>query len=182
MDLMEAISQLELNDALHEARILILLRSFAGDEGTDTIDGLTKLAKLDFLLRYPTMLKRALEKRGKSTKVVQLREHEEASVESMMVRYRFGPWDHRYRRFLNLLVAKGLSELVLDGRTIKIGLTKKGLICADKLAECEDFSEVARRAESLKMHFDQKGTHLMKFIYKSFPEILSLSPNEVIKL
>jgi hypothetical protein len=182
MDLMEAIGQLEMNDELHEARILILLRSFVGDEGTETIEGLTKLAKLDFLLRYPTMLKRALEKRGKSTRAVQLKEHEEANVESMMVRYRFGPWDHRYRRFLNLLVAKGLSELVLEGRTVKIGLTKKGLTYADKLAEHEDFEEVARRARSLKAHFDLKGTHLMKFIYESFPEILSLSPNEVIRL
>jgi hypothetical protein len=181
MDLMQALAELETSDELHEARLLVLLRAFAGKDGQERIDGLTKLAKLDFLLRYPTLLQRALEKLGRSTRAVQLQPHEETSVESQMVRYRFGPWDHRYRRLLNLLVGRGLAEVEIDGRTIKVGLTEQGVNLAGQLAEAEDFSDVARRAAALKTHFDLKGTYLMKFIYKSFPEILSLSPNEPIK-
>ena len=40
----------------HQARILLLIDAFAGRTGS--MDGLTKLAKLDFLLRYPAFLER----------------------------------------------------------------------------------------------------------------------------
>lgn len=43
-----------------------------------------------------------------------------------MVRYRYGPWDHRYRRFLNVLVARGLMKVRTDGRTVQIDLTAMG--------------------------------------------------------
>ena len=56
MDLMRTCVELERNDDLHTARLLILLDVFAGQDGTQTVDGLTKLAKLDFLLRYPANL------------------------------------------------------------------------------------------------------------------------------
>ncbi len=82
MDLMEAMADLELSDDLHEARLLVLLRAFAGETGAEKIEGLTKLAKLDFLLRYPVFLERALKKRGASTRAVELQPHEEMSVES----------------------------------------------------------------------------------------------------
>ncbi len=96
MDLVEAITALETNRELHEARLLLLLAAFAGVDGTGSVDGLTKLAKLDFLLRYPTLLERALLARGKSVRHVRVQAHERDSIESRMVRYRFGPWDHRY--------------------------------------------------------------------------------------
>jgi hypothetical protein len=41
---------------LHLAPLLLLLDSFADDSRNPSVDGLTKLAKLDFLLRYPVML------------------------------------------------------------------------------------------------------------------------------
>jgi hypothetical protein len=53
------------------------------------------------------MLERALKAKGRSTREVQVEDHERQSVESEMVRYRFGPWDHRYRLFLNILIAEG---------------------------------------------------------------------------
>src|SRR6266702_1664896 len=97
---------LEDADELHEGRLLILLAAFCGKGGTREVAGLTKLAKLDFLLRYPVLLERALKARGKSASAVQVEEHERDNVESKMVRYRFGPWDPRHRRFVNLLAAK----------------------------------------------------------------------------
>ena len=91
MDLMQAVGELESSDELHQARLLVLLLAFAGESGVGKIEGLTKLAKLDFLLRYPVFLERAVKKRNASTHLVQLQPHEEMSVESKMVRYRFGP-------------------------------------------------------------------------------------------
>ncbi len=181
MDLAKALAQLEGTDELHEARMLLLLKAFAGKDNSGEITGLTKLAKLDFLLRYPTMLSRALEARGRPAAIVKLQAHEKNSVESTMVRYRFGPWDHRYRRFLNLLTAKKLIRTTIDGRTVKIALTEDGYDCAEQLARLPDFSEIARRSRILKTHFDLTATNLMKLVYDLFPELSSLSPNEPIK-
>ena len=109
MNLLTILTSLEENNELHLARILILASAFGGQDGKGTIDGLTKLAKLDFLLRYPVYLERALESKRASTRNVMTLPHEEQSVESSMVRFRYGPWDFRYRKFLNSLVGKGFK-------------------------------------------------------------------------
>jgi hypothetical protein len=181
MNLFRALSDLEANDHVHLSRLLILISVFAGDDGIGTIEGLTKLAKLDFLLRYPTYLERALRQRGKPTRRVEVAEHERLSVESSMVRFRYGPWDFRYRRFINLLVAKGLAEVNIKGRTIEVGLTSTGVEVADRLSNDERFSDIARRARLLKTHFDYEGTYLMKLIYQMFPEITTLRLGEEIR-
>ena len=180
MDLVESVAALEENDHLHEARLLVLLGAFAGADGTAEVEGLTKLAKLDFLLRYPVLLERALVARSRSTAAVQVQPYERESVESRMVRYRFGPWDHRYRRFLNLLVAKGLAQVHVDGRTVSIGLTTRGRDVSTQLSASEVFLDAARRAAALKSHMDLSATNLMKFVYQTFPELSSLSMNEEI--
>jgi len=64
MSLFETLASLESNDNLHLGRLLVLLSAFAGNTGSGSVDGLTKLAKLDFLLRYPVNLERALQVRG----------------------------------------------------------------------------------------------------------------------
>lgn len=175
MNLYEVLSQLEDNDELHEARLLLLLQAFAGSHGQGTVDGLTKLAKLDFLLRYPTYLERALAKRPKAKPdEADVKEHERQSVESSMVRFKYGPWDHRYRRFLNLLVAKGLATVITEGRTVRIGLTDRGVKAARTLSGDQSYEDTTQRARTLKRHFDLSATNLMKFIYETFPEISTL--------
>lgn len=177
MDLIRAIAQLEALPELHEGRLLILMGAFAGADGAGRIEGITKLAKLDFLLRYPVLLERALLAKGRSISAVRVQEHERASVESQMVRYRFGPWDHRYRKVLNSLVAKGLTSVGIEGRTVSIGLTEAGLRASAELSSSEAFEDVARRARALRSHFDLNATNLMRFIYATFPELLTLRKN-----
>lgn len=177
IDLIRAISDLDQDPDLHAARLLVLLASFAeGDKG-GSIEGLTKLAKLDFLLRYPNMLERALAAKKKSTSEVKLEDHERYSVESQMVRYRFGPWDHRYREFLNVLVGKGLATIRIEGRTIVVSITEAGRTCAERISADGVFEPYARRARVLKRHLDMTATNLMRFIYETFPEILSYRAN-----
>lgn len=135
-------------------------------------------AKLDFLLRYPVMLERALAAKGRSTREVQLQDHERLSVESEMVRYRFGPWDHRYRELLNILVGKGLLTVFVEGRKVVVGLTEQGRATAAQLSANPDFQDYARRSSLLKRHFDVQATTLMNFIYETFPEVVSLRSNE----
>lgn len=178
MDLVETIAELDAEPDLHAARLLVLISAFSGTGQGDAVEGLTKLAKLDFLLRYPVMLERALVAKGRSTRDVQLEDHERLSVESEMVRYRFGPWDHRYREFLNILVGKGLVTVSVEGRKVVIALTERGQTLASELSATSAFQDYARRSSLLKRHFDVQATTLMRFIYETFPEVVSLRSNE----
>jgi len=179
MDLVRAISELDAEPDLHAARLLILISAFSStDQGT--VEGLTKLAKLDFLLRYPVMLERALVAKNRPTQDVRLEDYERLSVESQMVRYRYGPWDHRYREFLNILIGRGLVTVRGEGRKIVISLTDRGKDLAIELSDNPEFQDYARRSTLLKRHFDIMGTSLMKFIYDTFPEVVSLRSNEKI--
>lgn len=180
MDFVRAIANLDESPDLHSARLLILLDVFVGREEGGAIEGLTKLAKLDFLLRYPVLLERALEAKNKSTKSVELEEHERFSVESEMVRYRFGPWDHRYREILNILVAKGLAKITIEGKTVVVLETELGREQAEKLAANDEFATYVKRAKVIKSNFDVNANNLMKFIYATFPEVLSLRSNAAI--
>ncbi len=174
MSLFEQLLLLEQADDLHLARLLVLLDAFSGSDGTKTVDGLTKLAKLDFLLRYPVYLERALPERKGKAGDANVREHERHSVESQMIRFKYGPWDDRYRRLLNLLIAKRLARVETSGRTISIGLTPDGLAVAEEMAARPEFSDLQQRAKLLKRHFDLSATNLMKFVYETFPEIGTL--------
>jgi hypothetical protein len=180
MNILNTLSTLEEFDDLHLGRIMVLLSAFAGQDGQGKVEGLTKLAKLDFLLRYPEYLERALLAKNASTKKLIISDHERKSVESSMVRYRFGPWDFRYRRFLNILAAKGLVKVEVEGKTIMISLTPTGSEVAKNLAEQDAFKDIAPRTQMLKTHFDLKATTLMRFIYDTFPEIASLRLGEEI--
>lgn len=74
----------------HEARILLLIDRFtAAKKG---LNGLTKLAKLDFLLRYPAMLDRLLVDDSINwPQGTQPTSSERLAVESRMTRYKYGP-------------------------------------------------------------------------------------------
>lgn len=181
MNLIKMLATLDENEELHMARLLVLLNAFAGSQGTGTIDGLTKLAKLDFLLRYPVFLERALEAKHRKSEDAQVADHERFSIESRMIRYRYGPWDHRYRRFINMLVARGLAEVTVAGRTVRVGLTTKGKEVAERIASDENFKDIARRSSVLKRDFNVQGTNLMRFVYETFPEITTLRLGEEIK-
>jgi hypothetical protein len=182
MNLLEILISLEDNDEIHLARLLLLLRAFAGQKGNKTINGLTKMVKLDFLLRYPVYLERALQARGSSPTRAEVLDHERKSVESAMIRYHYGPWDPRYRRFINLLVGKGLAQVSFQGRTIRVGLTSSGLEKASILSRDDSFEDIVSRAHLLKTHFDIGAMRLKNFIYETFPEIVSLKLGQEIRL
>jgi hypothetical protein len=180
VDLLEIVSSLDRDEDVHIARILVLIKAFSRADAP-AIEGITKLAKLDFLLRYPSCLKTALAARGVPVKAIPVDDFERLTIEARMVRYRFGPWDHRYRRFLNILVARRLITVRTDGRTIQIDLTKAGADLAERLAATEGFSRIFERAVLLRKHLDLKARALMEFIYEQFPELTSLGFNEGIE-
>lgn len=180
MSLFSVTSSVENNDLFHMSRLLLLIDVFATPAGDGSIEGLTKLAKLDFLLRYPANLERALAARGAKPEEAQVLDFEINSVEASMVRFKYGPWDFRYRRFINLLVAKGLVHVYLKGRTVHLGITDQGRQAARLLESDEIFSALHSRSILLKRHLDLGATALMQFIYKTFPELVNLAYGQTI--
>ena len=134
------------------------------------MEGRTKLAKLDFLLRYPRYLKRALEIRNASQRAID-RISDAPDIESRMVRYRFGPWDPAYFVLLGRLIGKGLILPVPYKHGIGYRSTEKGHALSSNLREVETWEPIGTRADTLRTKFDLSGTYLKDFVYEHFPEV-----------
>lgn len=153
----------------HLARLLILIDAFTRDGGR--LEGLTKLAKLDFLLRYPVFLERLLVRRSlrwSPGSAPTLAERE--AVESRMVRYKYGPWDARYYTLLGALSARGLVDATREGALVTFELTPEGREVARRLANTSEWQTVARRSALLKRSFDRSGNRLKSLIYDELPD------------
>jgi hypothetical protein len=168
VDLFKVLMNAEEDPSIHTARMLIILNEFSRGKN-EKIAGLTKLVKLDFLLRYPMYFVRALEQKGVSPETVRIKEFEKYSVESSMIRYHYGPWDYRYRAFINILVGKGLAEVEVQGNTILIGITSKGVELTKNLIQQQEFQDYSYRVTLLRTHFDIGAMSLKEFIYETFP-------------
>jgi hypothetical protein len=158
-----------------EARILLLVEAFS--RGDHSLEGRTKLAKLDFLLRYPSYFRRALQAKGTLTGKVPVEAPTE-DVETRMVRYRYGPWDPSYYAILGRLIGKGLLLPIPVKRGIGYKVTEKGRGIAMALHQEPVWEEIVARVEILRKHFNFSGTTLRQFIYKNFPEVTQASWGE----
>jgi hypothetical protein len=185
--LIKAVAETENMDDFHLARLLVLLGSADARKSTaltkaKAVEGITKLAKLDFLLRYPTCLERALSKLGLDASVANVLPRERTSIETKMIRFRYGPWDGRYRRWLGLLAARGLVTLGLQGNTVQIGLTSAGRELAEGFRADPVYSDLSRRADIvLKSVGAMSATRLKDFVYEAIPEIVDMKWGEEIQ-
>lgn len=150
-----------------EARLLLLIAAFS--RRNRVLEGRTKLAKLDFLLRYPIYFDRALQVRRPQL-TPSLRSHG-PDVESRMVRYRYGPWDPAYFALLGRLIGKGLVKPAPFARGIGYRVTENGQMIATDLQREPAWLDVAQRVDILRRHFDLTGAFLKRFIYENFPEV-----------
>ena len=183
LELVRALAATERSDNFHIARLLVLLFACSGREGNKSMDGFTKLAKLDFLLRYPNCLERALIAEGKSVDKAKVQDFERTTIESKMVRFRYGPWDHRYRRWIALMVARGLVHVGIVKKTVKIWLTEQGREVATAIAENNAYQLISDRASLISVRFGSKsGAALKDFVYETFPELTNMKWGEEIAL
>ncbi len=160
----------------HAARLLVLLEICGAGDRSRRIDGRTKLAKLDFFLRYPRFLREAQLTLGMEESSTLDNE-----LEAPMIRYRYGPWDPKYRDYLAFLEARGLLRVV--GSDIEgYSLTASGRRTAQALIENEAFAPLVLRAQSMIGNLaDWNGTQLKSFIYERFArEVGDLQFHEVI--
>ena len=92
-----------------------------------------------------------------------------------MVRFRYGPWDSRYRRWLGLLAARRLVVLGIQGNTVQIGLTDTGRALASQFRADPLFAELSRRADLVvKSVGSMSATGIKDFVYEAIPEILDM--------
>lgn len=175
-------AEIESSDDFHLSRMLLLLKA-CSKRSNKPVDGIMKLAKLDFLLRYPNCLVRVLKALGKDSLADSIGEEERNTIEARMIRFRFGPWDERYRKWIGMLVAKRLAHTYLEGRTVKVVLTETGHRVAEQLGERQEFRDLGARSKIVsKAVGDYTATNLKDFIYKVFPEITTMKWGEEIAL
>ncbi len=170
----------EKDEAVHEGRLLLLLL-YASQRGDGSINGITKLAKLDFLLRYPTYFQRLLSKIRQRVPEVPMETYEEETVENKMIRFKYGPWDARYRRWIGILVARGLADTYLRGRTVHVRLTDAGKEVANTFASHDDYSLLNDRCELVaRTAGTLSGTRLKDLVYEVVPELSGMAWGEEI--
>lgn len=186
--LVKAGAEAESLDDLHLGRLLVLLGSADARKTTiatkaKAIEGITKLAKLDFLLRYPSCLERALQALGRDPSEAAVLPRERASIEAKMIRFRYGPWDARYRRWLGLLSARGLVTLGIQGNTVQIGLTDLGRDVANRFRADSLYTDLSKRADIvIKAVGPMTATRLKDFVYEAVPEIIEMKWGKEIEL
>jgi hypothetical protein len=159
----------------HAARILLLI-FLCGTSGS--IDGLTKLAKMDFFVRYPNFFSRAVE--YKTSRRIML---EHSTTESSMIRYHYGPWDKRYYAILPYLEATGLILILKSNSSYKFQITSLGKEIAKKLAKAPSYQSIVEHMKSVKKEFGSRtGSSLKIMIYEIFgKEVGDLKLGEEIK-
>lgn len=186
--IMKLDSQTE-NLAYHASRLLLLIL-YCGKPQTPkstalpAVEGRTLLAKLDFFIRYPAYLIQAakIEKQLFTNKEIGVESLDAPlSVESRMVRYLYGPWDHIYYPSLAYLVGKQLIIIETKNGTDVFRITAKGKEIAGLLARDASYEDIANRAKYVYKLFNKyTGSRLKLFIYHNFPEVVNRNLGEKI--
>jgi hypothetical protein len=150
----------------HAARLLLLV-SICGTKKKTTglmrLDGLTKLAKLDFLVRYPEFYEK-LAKHLKKDPTTSIR-----TIESSMVRFHYGPWDDRYYHILAYLEGKRLLEVTKDKSTYQFGLSELGTVIAETFAASVAYADLVQHIHLVRdLVGKMTGTPLKTLIYEVF--------------
>jgi len=164
-----------------EARLLLLIDAFSRTtNGRRTLEGRVKLAKLDFLVRYPRHLAFVLASRGNGNdanqeKLIQ----QDSPLESRMVRYRYGPWDPSHYAILGSLVGRGLVEIVPAAGTHALGYrtTERAASLVGSLLDDGAFEEIHDRIVLLRRHLDVTGETSKRILYE-LPEVADASWHE----
>lgn len=152
----------------HAARLLLLFK-VCGSSGR--IEGLTKMAKLDFFVRYPQFFNTVCQVIGLSL------ESASKSIESSMIRFHYGPWDDRYYHILGYLEGKHLLNVSKDNQTYTLSLTDEGKKIADQFAKDESFAQLVAQMKQVKRALGSKaGSTLKKLIYQVFDKEVAQRP------
>lgn len=152
----------------HAARLLLLIK-VCGTAGR--IDGLTKMAKLDFFVRYPQFFNTACKVLGLPS------ESATKTVESSMIRFHYGPWDERYYHILAYLEGKHLLIVTKDNQAFNLSLTGEGRRIAEQFSKDDSFAPLVEQMRQVKKALGNKaGSTLKKLIYQIFEKEVGQRP------
>lgn len=157
MSLIEQIIILDEQDELHIIRVLILVYTLIGSKNDKTTIELTKLAKMDFLLRYPSALDSALTSLNKN-KNLNITEAEKNNIETNILSFRFSPWSSDFRRLMVLLNAKSLLRWERREKSLDIYKTPIGLKLYQELLNFDEFKSMIQQAKAIKTNISTLST------------------------
>lgn len=155
---------------LHAGRLVLLIQACGGSAGA--ITGLTKMAKLDFFVRYPdfffSLVGNTVQRTGPST------------IEAAMVRHHYGPWDKRYYHVLGFLEARGLITISKSGKgrgAFRIALTKDGKAKAKELSASAAFVALFQFMQVVAEQLGSRtGNELKNLVYSKFRDEVANRP------
>ena len=157
-----------------EFRVLLLISAFSGTSSRPKeLEGRVKLAKLDFLVRYPNYLARVLRARGVDETSVAELEEQGSPLHDRMIRYRYGPWDPSYYAVLGSLIGRGLVDALPISRGIGYRTTEAGRSVVASILGDGTWTDIELRTKLVKRHLDKAGTTLKKLLYQAIPEMTS---------
>ncbi|MEV0052443.1 hypothetical protein AB0H34_18300 [Saccharopolyspora shandongensis] len=173
--------------AYHQARVLLLVTAVAAGHGHGgKLDGLTKLAKLDFLLRYPALAPEVLERADHSDSRLHLSLDDVAApteVEAPMVRYKYGPWDDRYYAVIGALIGRGLLRYAKGRKgSIAVAPTPSGRRLARELSGNPRWHEVSDRCQVIaEASAGMTGNTVKTLIYERLSDLMDRPHRQVIR-
>lgn len=173
--------------AYHQARVLLLVESVSQRPGhSRKLDGLTKLAKLDFLVRYPGLAPTVLDGLRAEDPRLHLTDNERqdpATTDDPMVRYKYGPWDDRYYPVIGALVSRGLLRYVRGRRgSVALTATAAGSNLATELRGLTDWREIADRCDVVAEASDGlAGNALKNLIYERLATLMDRPHREALR-
>jgi hypothetical protein len=173
--------------AYHQARVLLLVTAVAAAQGhSGKVDGLTKLAKLDFLLRYPALAPSVLDRLNPADPRLHPTDDDRddpASAEAPMVRYKYGPWDDRYYPVIGALVSRGLLRYARGRRgSVALAPTPAGRTLAQEMSSASEWSEIADRSGAIAdASSGLTGNALKDLIYGRLAELMDRPHRETIQ-
>ncbi|RAV08719.1 hypothetical protein [Paenibacillus contaminans] len=149
--LIEQVIRLENHDDLHSIRLLILINTLVGKKNETKIS-ISTLSKLDFILRYPVVLERALIQLNVIKSTV-TSEAERNSIETDMLAFSYSPWSSEFRKLLVLLSARTLITWKLNGRQIELSLTDLGKELCAQVVLNDEFVDILKQSKVIKSSF-----------------------------
>lgn len=175
------------NLAYHQARVLLLVTAVSATKGhAGKLDGLTKLAKLDFLLRYPALAPEVLDRLDTREPRLHLDDEDVAAptdVEAPMIRYKYGPWDDRYYAVIGALIGRGLLRYTSARKgSVAVAPTAAGRRLAAQLAASDQWTEIADRGAAIaQASAGMTGNALKDLIYQRLADLMDRPHWQVIR-
>ncbi|MFD9940036.1 hypothetical protein ACFWYW_12240 [Nonomuraea sp. NPDC059023] len=173
--------------AYHQARVLLLVEAVSSTPGhSGKLDGLTKLAKLDFLLRYPALAPTVLDALDPADGRLHLSEEDTVmptDVEAPMTRYKYGPWDDKYYPVIGALVGRGLLRYA-KGRRGSVALvpTPLGRRAARAIAASDAWAKTSDRSLAIaQASSGLAGNTLKELIYQRLAGLMDRPYRQVIQ-